>query len=216
MIYLNITIPFEKLLPFKTNIAEVCSISLEHDVSINDNELLGDFIISGEYKNLDVNVDTYPFEHVIPFSVDLEEDILIDTLNYEVEDFTYDIVNNDTLKVKIILHVTADKKLVDLKEDIFEKEPEIKIEDRLDLIDDIKPNNVEEKSNTIEDKVDIINNTNIKEDYITYHIHFVKINETIDSICSEYKIEKEKLLELNDITTIDVGDKIIIPDVDEQ
>jgi len=213
---LNITIPFEKLLPFKTNIAEVCSISLEHDVSINDNELLGDFIISGEYKNLDVNVDTYPFEHVIPFSVDLEDDILIDTLNYEVEDFTYDIVNNDTLKVKIILHVTADKKLVDLKEDIFEKDPEIKIEDRLDLIDDIKPNNVEEKSNTIEDKVDIINNTNIKEDYITYHIHFVKINETIDSICSEYKIEKEKLLELNDITTIDVGDKIIIPDVDEQ
>ena len=213
---MNITIPFEKLLPFKTNIAEVCSISLEHDVSINDNELLGDFIISGEYKNLDVNVDTYPFEHVIPFSVDLEDDILIDTLNYEVEDFTYDIVNNDTLKVKIILHVTADKKLVDLKEDIFEKDPEIKIEDRLDLIDDIKPNNVEEKSNTIEDKVDIINNTNIKEDYITYHIHFVKINETIDSICSEYKIEKEKLLELNDITTIDVGDKIIIPDVDEQ
>ena len=111
---------------------------------------------------------------------------------------------------------SIDKKLVDLKEDIFEKDPEIKIEDRLDLIDDIKPNNVEEKSNTIEDKVDIINNTNIKEDYITYHIHFVKINETIDSICSEYKIEKEKLLELNDITTIDVGDKIIIPDVDEQ
>lgn len=213
---MNITIPFEKLLPFKTNIAEVCSISLEHDVSINDNELLGDFIISGEYKNLDVNVDTYPFEHVIPFSVDLEEDVLIDTLNYEVEDFTYDIVNNDTLKVKIILHVTADKKLVDLKEDIFEKDPEIKIEDRLDLIDDIEPKNVEENSNTIKDEVDIINNTNIKEDYITYHIHFVKINETIDSICSEYKIEKEKLLELNDITTIDVGDKIIIPDVDEQ
>lgn len=214
---MNISIPFKKSIAFKSNIAEICSISLEHDVSINDSELLGDFIISGQYKNLDVNVDTNPFEHVIPFSVSLEKDILLDTLSYEVEDFSYEIENNDTLCVNIVLHVTADKDINRLHEEIFEKEPEIEKEDRLDLIEEEKSEDVRENKNEVitDENIDLISNSNIKEDYITYHIHFVKINETIDSICSEYKIEKEKLLELNDITSIEVGDKIIIPDLDE-
>ena len=45
---MNINIPFNKIVPFKSSIAEICSISLEHDISINDSELLGDFLITGE------------------------------------------------------------------------------------------------------------------------------------------------------------------------
>lgn len=215
---MNISIPFKKTIPFKGNIAEICSISLEHDVSINDCELLGDFIVSGEYKNLDVNVDTNPFEHVIPFSIKLDDDILIDTLNYEIEDFTYEIENNDSLCVNIVLHVTAEKKAKEEKEEIFEKTESDINEDRLELIDErvinVEDKNVDEQETDIDNNISILNN-NIKEDYITYHIHFAKVNETIDSICSEYKIDKEKLMELNDITSVQVGDKIIIPDLDE-
>lgn len=232
---MNITIPFKKQIPFKSSIAEICSISLEHDVSINESELLGDFIISGEYKNLQVNVDTMPFEHVIPFSVNLDKDIIIDSLNYEVEDFTYEIENEDTLCVNILFHVTADK-IVSSKEDsIFEKEEVDRFydeditklikSDKLDkeeLVDSQNQNNVAKsvviEKNIEEEKnsVDIIKNSNIKEDYITYHIHIVKVNETIDQLASLYKISKEKLMELNDINNIEVGDKIIIPDLDEQ
>lgn len=211
---MNLSIPFNKVIPFKESIAEIVSISLEKDISINDKELLGDFLVSGEYKNLDINVDTKPFEHVIPFSVDLDEDIILDTLNYEIEDFSYNIENTDTLSINIILHITADKKEFINVEDVLEKEREIfkETNEEIPLKEEstIIENNIKENNET-----SIISTTNLKEDYITYHIHIVKVNETLDSISSEYKIEKDKLIELNDITNIEVGDKIIIPDLDE-
>lgn len=211
---MNLSIPFNKVIPFKESIAEIVSISLEKDISINDKELLGDFLVSGEYKNLDINVDTKPFEHVIPFSVDLDEDIILDTLNYEIEDFSYNIENTDTLSINIILHITADKKEIINVEDVLEKEREIfkETNEEIPLKEEsaIIENNIKENNET-----SIISTTNLKEDYITYHIHIVKVNETLDSISSEYKIEKDKLIELNDITNIEVGDKIIIPDLDE-
>ena len=222
---MNISIPFKKTIQFKSSIAEICSISLEHDISINDNELLGDFLVTGEYKNLDVNVDTMPFEYVIPFRVNLDEDIIMDTLNYDIEDFTYEIENNDSLTVKILFHVSADKKEPIVSEDIFERNV-IDEEDRLNLIDEeeketskdtllneiVVENDKEDEH--IDNSVNIINSNNIKEDYITYHIHITKANETLESIANDNKIEKEKLIELNDLEQVQIGDKIIIPDND--
>ena len=206
---MNISIPFIKKIPFKTKIAEICSIALEKDISINESELLGDFIVSGEYKNLDINVDTYPFEHVIPFKVDLDKDIIIDTLSYDIEDFSYEIENDEVLCVSIILHVNAEKKLID--ESIFIKDDTIT--DRLEILE-----NIDETKDEITEtnNVNIISGSNLKEDYITYHIHVVKLNETIETISKDYKIDKDKLLELNDINSVEIGDKIIIPDIDEE
>lgn len=211
---MNISIPFNKVIPFKTSIAEILSISLEKDVSINDTELLGDFIVTGEYKNLDVNVDTMPFEHVIPFKVELENNIILDTLNYDIEDFSYEIIDNDSLKVNILLHVSADKNKV--SDVIFEKEDDE--DDRLNLIEEINNNEVtinNEVVNSNNVNNNIIDSNNLKEDYITYHVHIVKIGDTVDTLSSKYKIEKDKLLELNNISTLEIGDKIIIPDINE-
>lgn len=210
---MNINIPFNKIVPFKSSIAEICSISLEHDISINDSELLGDFLITGEYKNLDINVDTIPFEHVIPFSVKLDEDIIIDTLNYEVEDFSYEIVDDNSLSVNILLHVSADKSVSEEK--IFNINPEVDEDERLSVFTEEKQENVSNEEKIIDNNIDLIKTSNLKDDYITYHIHIAKINETIDSISADYKIEKEKILELNDISSVQVGDKIIIPDLNE-
>lgn len=211
---MNISIPFNKVIPFKTSIAEILSISLEKDVSINDTELLGDFIVTGEYKNLDVNVDTMPFEHVIPFKVELENNIILDTLNYDIEDFSYEIIDNDSLKVNILLHVSADKnKISDV---IFEKEDDE--DDRLNLIEEINNNEVtinNEAINSSNVNNNIIDSNNLKEDYITYHVHIVKLGDTVDTLSSKYKIEKDKLLELNNINALEIGDKIIIPDINE-
>ena len=210
---MNINIPFNKIVPFKSSIAEICSISLEHDISINDSELLGDFLITGEYKNLDINVDTIPFEHVIPFSVKLDEDIIIDTLNYEVEDFSYEIVDDNSLSVNILLHVSADKNISEEK--IFNINPEVDEDERLSVFTEEKQENVSSEEKISDNNADLIKTSELKEDYITYHIHIAKINETIDSISADYKIEKEKILELNDISSVQVGDKIIIPDLNE-
>ena len=210
---MNINIPFNIIVPFKSSIAEICSISLEHDISINDSELLGDFLITGEYKNLDINVDTIPFEHVIPFSVKLDEDIIIDTLNYEVEDFSYEIVDDNSLSVNILLHVSADKNISEEK--IFNINPEVDEDERLSVFTEEKQENVSNEEKISDNNTDLIKTSELKEDYITYHIHIAKINETIDSISADYKIEKEKILELNDISSVQVGDKIIIPDLNE-
>lgn len=219
---MNITIPFSKDIPFKSKIAEICSISLEEDVSINEKELLGDFIISGDYKNLDINVDTMPFNFVVPFSVELEKDIDLNTLKYEIYDFKYDVINEDSLKVLISFHVEADV-LVDKHANLFEKplEDDLITEEQInedeniirdDNSDNMNLDNQEESNDIREDnKVSIISSHELEDDYITYHIHMVKINETIESISSEYKIDKDELIELNDITNINVGDKLIIP-----
>lgn len=219
---MNITIPFSKDIPFKSKIAEICSISLEEDVSINEKELLGDFIISGDYKNLDINVDTMPFNFVVPFSVELEKDVDLNTLKYEIYDFKYDVINEDSLKVLISFHVEADV-LVDKHANLFEKplEDDLITEEQInedeniirdDNSDNMNLDNQEESNDIREDnKVSIISSHELEDDYITYHIHMVKINETIESISSEYKIDKDELIELNDITNINVGDKLIIP-----
>ncbi len=225
---MNITIPFSKDLPFKTKIAEICSISLEQDVSINEKELLGDFIISGDYKNLDINVDTVPFSFVIPFSVDLENEIDLDTLKYEIYDFKYDILDDEILNIMISFHVEADKNN-NFNTDIFERvdKEELLKSDELNvlssksdinnlLFDDEKINDINDSNNSLDSErednsANLISSNNLEEDYITYHIHMVKLNDTIESISKEYRIDKDELVEINDITNINIGDKLIIP-----
>ena len=50
--------------------------------------------------------------------------------------------------------------------------------------------------------------------YKTYHIHVIKDNETVDSICQMYKSSKETIMEYNDLNDIAPGDKLIIPEDD--
>ena len=47
---MNLTIPFTKDIKFSSNISEILSISLEHEYTVNELGVLGNFIVSGEYK----------------------------------------------------------------------------------------------------------------------------------------------------------------------
>ena len=50
-----------------------------------------------------------------------------------------------------------------------------------------------------------------KEDYVTYNVHIVREDDNIDSICLKYGVTKEDLSYYNDINTIKLGDKLIVP-----
>ena len=50
-----------------------------------------------------------------------------------------------------------------------------------------------------------------KEDYVTYNVHIVREDDNIDSICLKYGVTKEDLSYYNDISTIKIGDKLIVP-----
>ena len=51
--------------------------------------------------------------------------------------------------------------------------------------------------------------------FVTYHIHIVKENETIESVCAKYNVSASLINEYNNIENITLGDKILIPKIDE-
>ena len=55
------------------NIDEITSISLENTLNVKNNNLSGEFIISGEYKVVD---------EIIPFNKRLPFEIIIDDIKY--------------------------------------------------------------------------------------------------------------------------------------
>lgn len=93
------------------------------------------------------------------------------------------------------------------KEEIKEVEKVIENEDK---------NTDLERFDNITETTIIENIASTEDEYITYHIHIVKENETIDKICNEYNITANLLSEYNEIKEIKIGDKLIIPqDLDE-
>lgn len=245
---MNCLIPFTKEIKFKTNIAEILSISLEHEYTINDNELLGNFIITGEYKSHEVSVNRESFDYVLPFSVNLTNPIDTDTVDFAIEDFTYEIIDNNTLKVDIEYSIKAQE--MERKEEIFEEVSEKEEEKAEDLMEDVILNDNLNTDDTIEDETieekedeerivavpasqeneeeiaketvteeekNVVMNaiTEEENDFVTYHIHIMKENETIESICTKYNVSNNVLENYNDLKNITFGEKIIIPEVDE-
>ena len=227
---MNCIIPFTKDIKFKSNIAEILSISLEHDYTANPEEILGNFIVSGDFKSHEVSINKEHFEYVLPFSVNLTTKIDTDSVDFEIEDFTYDVIDNDTLRVNIEYSINADE----VKEEIFEPTTEESLDNLLDEIEDERKSTVEEEEKTIEiepkksknDKEDdrlnedtqntILNSINETEDnYVTYNIHIMQESDTLESICLKYNTSQSILSEYNDLSTLTMGDKIIIPNIDE-
>ena len=237
-----IRIPFEKEIDFKTNVSEITKMSLEQDFNVNDNVVLGNFYISGEYKTHEVSINTENFNYTLPFEVELREDINKDTLEFNIEDFSYDIKDNKTLYVNIEYSLKA---LVNKPQDDFEKVDENELKNELDYIDDFlekrnssdeetinneetnaesgekkqdlnEDNSIEEKRLDIEDEKTVMENIKDSDDtFVTYHVHIVKENETLESICNKYSVTSDLIGEYNEINSINLNDKIIIPKVDE-
>lgn len=236
---MNLIIPFTKDIKFNSSIAEITSISLEHDYTVNDGEILGNFIVSGDYKSHELSVNKEHFEYVLPFSVELTTRIDRNSVDFSIEDFTYEIKNNDTLEVRIEYSVNALEEKKETKEEVVEEEPlferveeDVTLEDMLDTIDeDIRDDEeaeetdkedtmetevIEQRDVTEDDKKTIIDSINDADDaFVTYHIHIMKETDTIDTVCTKYNTTSNILSEYNDLSTVAIGDKLIIPDINE-
>lgn len=223
---MNCIIPFTKDIKFKTNIAEILSISLEHDFTANPEEVLGNFTISGDYKSHEVSVNKDHFEYVLPFSVNMTTKIDEESVNFEVEDFTYEIIDNDILRVNIEYSINASEiKEEPKEEELFKRVEEPELDKILEEIETDREEPKEEVKEVKEDEerditdeakntiLDSINNTN--DAYVTYHIHEMKETDTIESICIKYNTSKNIIGDYNDIENLVIGDKIIIPEVNE-
>ncbi len=59
---MNLIIPFTKDIKFTSNISEITIISLKHEFTVNNDEILGNFIVSGDYKTHELSVNKEHFE----------------------------------------------------------------------------------------------------------------------------------------------------------
>lgn len=244
-------IPFTKEIVFKNNIASITSISLEHEERVSDNEINGDFNIYGEYKEHNDTTEVLDFKYHIPFTTLIPDNLNADTVKVDIEDFTYDTVEPDVIKVNIDISIEGEE-ITRIEEPTVIEEPTIieespiieesltkeamfkkteAIEEREDNQNNITLNNIDIKDNNtnIETNVNIntnnvITNETIEEtepvtvennDYITYHIHIVKDSETIEDIIKKYDTTLDNIKMYNNITNLNYGDKLIIPDSNE-
>lgn len=206
---MNLIIPFEKKVKFDTPISEICSISLEHEITKNDGEILGNFLITGTYKEHELSINKTDFSFTLPFSVELTTRVDLSSLDMSIDNFTYDLEGSD-LDIKIDYVIDAQ----DLKEEpVFERvEQDI---EPITLIEEEKENEIKEEINNNDEREikseTIINSVNAEDDFISYHIHIVSSGESLESIALKYHITKEEIETINNITTIEENDKLLIP-----
>ncbi len=235
-------INYEKDILFKTNIGELTSISLEHDFTLDENILKGDFLVSGEYKPNELSINKESFEYRLPLEYELPLTVDVDTLSYDIDDFEY-TVKDDCLTVFIDFGVRYEEKAIEPRiPDITEKdlndEPQPDDVELPMLVDENCENDLDrveslqeepqpdepEGSPTIEiddgpvDRLDeedqetIVNSFLETDEYITYHVHIVREGDTIDSIAEKYGCSTELIKQYNDFETIEEKMKLLIPE----
>jgi len=229
---MNCKIPFTKDILFEKKVCEITSISLEHELISTEDDLKGNFIISGDFKSHEVSVNKEAFSYILPFEIELADDIDRDTIEFMIDDFTYEIIDNSTLRVNIDFNVIASlKEIEEVEEPLFKDARELFLDEseEIELVDDRNNTleNLEEKIKANDTTEDVKENEKISEDtiinslentnneYTTYHIHMVSDGETVETICTMYNSNMSILSEYNNLSELSAGDKLIIPESNE-
>ena len=206
-------VPFKKEIGFKTNLSEITSISLDHELELDNYTIKGNLFISGSYKINDVSVNVEEFKYNIPVNIEMSNNYILDDIKMDIEDFYYEIIDNNILSVDIEVSIDNLKE-VPMEE---EKHPIILEEEMVPV--DFEVTNLEEVEESRVDATDVkslFNNfDDSNETFSTYKICIVKESDTVESIVLNYGITKELLSEYNDISDIKIGDKLIIPSINE-
>ena len=229
---MNITKKIEKELLFKNNIKEITSISLDSNYKVKEKELVGEFIINGDYKLHEISLNKEKFNFKIPFKEELEYDIESDSIKLEITNFEYDY-RKDELLVNIEYVITGDRKDVLIFDDSetleeFLESREIEVIDVRPETEKIENVIIKEEKELTEEQIienpkddrnienineeKLLNNINKpKDNFISYKIYKIEENDTLEKIVLNYKTTIEDLKEYNDLNNLQINDKIIIP-----
>ena len=220
-------IPFEKDISFNTRLFEITSISLDHNLTIKDHNLIiGDFFIAGRYKINEISRNEEEFEKILDFEISLDDKYNSEKVEISIDNFYYEIINENLLRVHIDILVDKLEYLnipvVEEKIETLDSIPIIKTEELLqdinaginEISDELNEKELVEETNNRET---IITDNNVsfdffnKESFSTYKVHILKDDENIDYLCTLYNTSKEEIEKYNNITELINGSKIIIP-----
>ena len=154
-------IPFKKEIIFKTNISEITSISLEHQLSIDNLNVTGEFVISGDYKVSDKSITVESFNYNIPFDTILESNYNTENASVDIDDFYYEIVNDKVLLISIDICI--------------DKLNEVLIPDEIP--------NIEEKKDIIEELFEEQNQNDLSNNVINYEENNILQKNDTDNRC---------------------------------
>lgn len=199
-----------------------------NEISVNEEifekEIPFDITLDDKYdaSKVKIDIDDFYYEIINEELLRVHIDVIIDNLVYfkeekkeeerciEDEDIN-DIIpldknmnkkESDNMSFNTTLEEKEDKIIEDLKEDIKE---ESKDDIRDDIKEDIKDELKEISSSILIDQ----------EEYVTYKVHIIRNDETIDTLIEKYNITKEELLKYNNLDNITIGSKIIVPIINE-
>ena len=151
-------IPFEKDILFKTKIGELTSILLDNDLILKGEDLIiGNFYIKGTYKMLSSSTSEEEYSYKIPCEIQISDEYDTYDCNIDIDDFTYEIKNDDTLYVKIsvsIDNLVKKEALKDITEQLETRE-ELPTENSTPLVERIVPETPKEIKTTEEPKEEI-------------------------------------------------------------
>ena len=287
-------ISFDKELEFKTMIGEVTSISLDQHLSFQDDSTVtGELVVSGKYKLTAASRLEEDFSFHLPMEIVLTERLDSETRNVNIEDFRYEVEDNDILLCHIDLLVEGVEIIDDVegdsdeREDINEKSDAVRaveVTSDSQSTEEIQPAQVSEivtpvdfstpsepvslrqevvsndtsiLSNPLDQAVDVDVNVNINtntndndnintnvvtnsmvdvdanavknddthdgvgslfssfkdsnETFATYSVYIFRANDTIEMIMDKYQVTKEELENYNDLSSLTIGSKVIIP-----
>lgn len=234
---MNKIIPFNKELEFKENIGEIISIALDDDLKFTDSYTIGGSLcVRGMHKYLDKEEE---FSYTLPVLISVDDKYLTDKATIGVDDFYYEIINDNVLRVKIDLildnlyykeakeeveiinvsdnrndnlEISSDKgKTLDIDFDLEKNKDDLLI--NADISGAIKD---EEKTIVNDSNItDLFKETNDSKEYSVYRVYTVEEMDTLDGILNKYKVTREDLEPYNDLQNIQVGMKLIIPSTDE-
>ena len=197
-------ISFEKKLEFPSMVGEITSIALEHTLEFKSPTLIeGAFLITGTYKLTEASCIEDNFNFKVPTEIMLTENIDITTGKITVDDFFYEIENDENL----VCHIDV---LVEGLEEIFiEEQPLQEIERQVEEIrecdgdenKEIEIPHKEQREDVKEEIEELVLEeqslfSNLKDDedtFTTYSIYIIRQDETIQTVLEKYKITKEEL-----------------------
>ena len=171
----------------------------------------------------------------LPLEIALSEQLEEETRNVYVDDFRYDVDNDDdSLNCHIDLVVEGVEKIEVENEEIindrvsiepsenFYEDSSLLSDEMVKKINDnqiVAMDNVTSKDDIQDDKIVENNSTyslfssfsDSDESFSTYSVYIVRENDTLESIMSKYKVHREELEDYNDLNNLMIGTKIIIP-----
>ena len=138
MIFMRKIVPFNNVLKFDTDVKEITAISLEHKIDTKEDSISGVFYITGEYKIIDGQIEKEKFNFELPFDIALGSNYNLETLVVDIDDFRYELIENNKLKINIDLYIDGEI----LEEELFTEKEKALLNNLITKIQNINLNNV--------------------------------------------------------------------------